>query len=322
MQRLAEGTREQQYGETIVPAQPPDWRAIAELAEQISAETRDLRVATALIESKSATDGLPGLAEGMDVLKHWVCDYWDSLHPELDEEDGRDPFVRINALNQLCQPERLPTIINQMTLVEAPPHTTVLMEDALCNLGDAKPSTDVERPTASEVEAALLTLTVEELRQRCQFTETAESSLIEVLQFLDDAAGSGAWDASNLVQQLSSCNAIMQNQLHSRLAASDSVVAAVANGSTNDGATTSWEDVKVDQSVRDLSKIRVDTREQAAEVLEAAMKYFERYEPSSPVPLLLRRAKRLINQDFVDILRDLAPDALIQAKNLAGEIES
>jgi type VI secretion system protein ImpA len=46
--------------------------------------------------------------------------------------------------------------------------------------------------------------------------------------------------------------------------------------------------------------------------------YYSRQEPSSPVPLLLKRARRLATGSFVDIVRDLAPDALPQIERVCG----
>jgi type VI secretion system protein ImpA len=53
-------------------------------------------------------------------------------------------------------------------------------------------------------------------------------------------------------------------------------------------------------------------------MLDKACEYFHRYEPSSPVPLLLERAKRLMSKDFVEILRDLAPDGIAQFEVVSG----
>jgi len=36
------------------------------------------------------------------------------------------------------------------------------------------------------------------------------------------------------------------------------------------------------------------------------------------VPLLLRRAKRLISKDFLEIVRDLAPDGVPQVELIRG----
>jgi len=46
--------------------------------------------------------------------------------------------------------------------------------------------------------------------------------------------------------------------------------------------------------------------------------FLERTEPSHPAPLLIRRAARLLDLSFVDIIRDLAPDAAGQIENLGG----
>ena len=47
--------------------------------------------------------------------------------------------------------------------------------------------------------------------------------------------------------------------------------------------------------------------------------WYDRYEPSSPVPILIRRANRLINMDFLEVLRDLAPDGVHQAEMFRGD---
>jgi type VI secretion system protein ImpA len=37
--------------------------------------------------------------------------------------------------------------------------------------------------------------------------------------------------------------------------------------------------------------------------------------------MLIDRARRLSSMEFMDILRDLAPDGLMQAQNIAGQQE-
>ena len=46
--------------------------------------------------------------------------------------------------------------------------------------------------------------------------------------------------------------------------------------------------------------------------------YYARREPSSPVPLLLRRAQRLVGMDFEDLLRDLAPTGIDELRVVSG----
>lgn len=322
MMRLADGTREQQYGDTIVAAQPPDWRSVQQIGLELASETRDIRLAATIVEALTHEQGLGGLDDSLQMLRHWICDAWESVHPQLDPDDNLDPFVRINSLGRLCETERLPKLIGKIAVVEAPPHTTVTIDDVIPKKEDAL---GAPRLTSMEIEAAFLSVSLTELRELFQTCESITNTLHETVSFLNANAGEGIWDASMLFGKMDPCTAFIKEQLRTRLAASDSVVADVAaagsSGTAGDHTSTDWSPASVDQSISSLSRIRVNSREDASQVIEAAMLYFERNEPSSPVPLLLRRAKRLINQDFVDILRELAPDALIEAKKLAGNVE-
>jgi len=52
--------------------------------------------------------------------------------------------------------------------------------------------------------------------------------------------------------------------------------------------------------------------------LDAVADFFRHNEPSSPVPLLLDRAKRLVSKDFLEVLADIAPEALGVARAAGG----
>jgi type VI secretion system protein ImpA len=59
-------------------------------------------------------------------------------------------------------------------------------------------------------------------------------------------------------------------------------------------------------------------RDDVIRTLDRLCEYYKRYEPSSPVPLLLMRAKRLVSMDFMEILQDLAPNGIAQAQAIGG----
>ena len=52
--------------------------------------------------------------------------------------------------------------------------------------------------------------------------------------------------------------------------------------------------------------------------LDAVAAFFRRTEPSSPIPLFLARAKRLVSKDFLEVLADIAPEAVAQARAAGG----
>jgi type VI secretion system protein ImpA len=62
----------------------------------------------------------------------------------------------------------------------------------------------------------------------------------------------------------------------------------------------------------------IRSRDDASRALDAVCAYLERSEPSNPAPLLIRRAQRLMTMGFLDIMRELAPDALPAVEHIAG----
>jgi type VI secretion system protein ImpA len=62
----------------------------------------------------------------------------------------------------------------------------------------------------------------------------------------------------------------------------------------------------------------VNSRQDVIRLLDKICAYYEKHEPSSPVPLLLTRARRLVDKSFIEILQDLAPEGLGQARQVGG----
>ena len=62
----------------------------------------------------------------------------------------------------------------------------------------------------------------------------------------------------------------------------------------------------------------VKSRQDAIRALDAVADFFRRTEPSSPIPLFLERAKRLVSKDFLEVLADIAPEAVAQARAAGG----
>jgi type VI secretion system protein ImpA len=65
----------------------------------------------------------------------------------------------------------------------------------------------------------------------------------------------------------------------------------------------------------------IRSREDVLRLLEKICEFYARAEPSSPVPLVLKRAARLAEMDFMQIMQDLSPDAISQIRTITGEKE-
>ena len=64
--------------------------------------------------------------------------------------------------------------------------------------------------------------------------------------------------------------------------------------------------------------MQIQTREDVIAWLDRMCDFYRRTEPSSPVPILLQRARSLVNKSFMEVIRDLVPDALEQVKTYSG----
>lgn len=62
----------------------------------------------------------------------------------------------------------------------------------------------------------------------------------------------------------------------------------------------------------------IQSREDVIRVLDQVSDWYARHEPSSPVPLLLQRAKRLVNMSFMEAVKDLSPGGLNEIQTIAG----
>jgi len=63
----------------------------------------------------------------------------------------------------------------------------------------------------------------------------------------------------------------------------------------------------------------IQSREDVVKLLHKICEYYMQAEPSSPVPLVLKRAARLAEMDFMQIIKDMSPDAIGQIQKITGE---
>lgn len=62
----------------------------------------------------------------------------------------------------------------------------------------------------------------------------------------------------------------------------------------------------------------VSSRGEVVRALDLVLDYYEANEPSSPVPLLVRRAKRFVSLSFADAIKELAPSGLKELQTTMG----
>ena len=94
-------------------------------------------------------------------------------------------------------------------------------------------------------------------------------------------------------------------------------VAALVAGAIS-GLTDGDPAIAVATAVRAVAVGAIQSREDAIRALDAVAEYFRRHEPSSPIPMIVERARRLVSRSFLEVLADLVPDAVPQARSVGG----
>jgi type VI secretion system protein ImpA len=304
MERAAQGKPEQQYGDTVVPAEEPDWKEVRDQSLELLGRTKDLRAASYLVRALIRTDGLPGFRDGVTLIHRYLDSYWEGIHPQLDPEDDNDPTIRINSIVALSDPHSTLTGLRESPLVSSRTLGRFGLRDILVAKGEMPAPTEegYEIPEMSAIEAAFLDCELEELQATAEAVDQSLEQIAGIEALLMEKVGpTNAPDINALPEVLRGCQIVLREQLARR--GVGEAAAAGEEGAAGEAAAISGE---------------IRSREDVIRVLDRACDYFNRYEPSSPVPLLLQRAKKLVSKSFLDIIRDLAPDGSKQVENIAG----
>jgi type VI secretion system protein ImpA len=327
MEQAAAGKPEQQFGDTVIPGEEPDWREVRAKALALLERTKDLRIAMHLARSATRIDGLDGLADSLGVLAGLVDRYWDAVHPQLDPDDGNDPTIRVNTVASLCDGATMLRFVREAPLVLARGMGSFSYRDHLVVTGELPPPAGQEKPDGSALEGAFAECDGEALQAAAAAVARAASELTSLESKITDHVGiSQAPALDDLTNLLRAIGKLLHEKLAARglladaLAASDG--AAPGAHSNGDGiaarATASGHNGGSTMSLTG----EISSREDVIRAIDRICDYYKRYEPSSPVPLFLNRAKRLASKSFLEILRDLTPDALNQALALGGISEA
>jgi type VI secretion system protein ImpA len=291
---------ERQFGDTIYP-EPPDWPVVYEKALALSGRTRDLRVAMWLLRSASRLHGLAGYSLGLSVVSQLLQQYWPQVHPQLDASDGNDPTMRVNALAPLIDPDA--GLADLRAAAVAPVRGGPTVRDVELGLGGAQAHDGETVPTEGGITAALQGLREQHpqiVAQAAQAHAQAEAMDAALRTHLQT-------DQTPVMTPVLRLLALLKRAT-AGAPAGDEAGAAQAEGSAPAAAATA------------VGSIR--SRADAVRELERICEWIERHEPTNPAPLLIRRAQRLMDMSFMEIIRDLAPDGLGQVERIAGSESS
>jgi type VI secretion system protein ImpA len=301
------GTPEQQYGDTVIPAQPPEWREVKNDAIALFERTRDLRVAAYLTEAELQMQGIKGFCEGIRLVKEMLSRYWEEAYPLLVDEDGDpDPDYRLNAVNLLAEAQAMDRALRRAPIVESRAAGRFSLADIRVAHGETEAAADpaAPRPDPALIDAAFMDTELETVQAILDAATGAVEDIKAITrQFNDNLGGIQTPDLNRITTTLNEIVPILRGEVAKK-------GGAVEGEEDEGGASVGGAGGRVVQSAPG----QIASRPDVTRALDSIIKYYRDNEPSSPVPVLLERAKSLVNKSFVDILADLTPDGLEQAK--------
>jgi type VI secretion system protein ImpA len=301
-------------GKVIREEQPPNWPEVERLALELCGKSKDLRVATYLARARLAQEGLPGFDQGLALIDGYLRDFWPSVHPQLDPEENNDPGIRANALVALCHNETVLRELRLAPLTQSRQFGRISYRDYAITTGLMTPpaakTADGQPPDSSRVEAAFSDTPIEVLQGIQQAAAASLERLESINAALSEQIGAGEGpDLAPLEKQLSEIRIVLDKELAKR-GGGEQETAADGESKMGERGPGAGATAAAGGMVR--------SRDDVLLLLDRICRYYSDFEPSSPVPIILNRTKRLVTMNFLDILKDLTPGGVQEFGVVAG----
>jgi type VI secretion system protein ImpA len=307
LERAVLGKPDQQMGDTIIAAEPPDWNQVARQASGLLARSKDLRVVGHLVRAGLHCDGFEGFADGLAVVQGLIDRYWAPLHPHLDPDDNNDPTIRVNALAVLSDEGTL-AALRAAPLVRSRAFGPIGLRSMAIASGELTAQDGAAKLDPAAIEAAFQDAPIEALETTSKAIAGASADLRAIETLFTETLGIAGPDLSGVSQLLRQAMLVLKPRIDRRKADA----APAADGS-----------VDATNGTGSMSRVagEIGSRDDVVRALDKICAYYQRHEPSSPLPLLLQRCKRLATMSFIEIVREMVPDGIPQVEMIAGKRE-
>jgi type VI secretion system protein ImpA len=303
MTQAAAGKPETTFG----PAEPPDWRQVRRLAESLFDRTRDVRIAVYWARAMLRTEGAASLPDSLRLVRGLLERYWDEVHPRPDPDDG-DPYARLNALNDMVSLDGMAGDLRESAVIKNRAFGELTGRGIEIALGTVDPR-QTDMVLSADQAAQLVRDAAEDDPELKRLPGDAKRELDALTELMRERVGYARTPDFKPLTDIFSAMA--------------GWVAPAENADLNAGAV---QDNEADSGGTEAPRRargsglgdRIDSRADATRAIEMVCAYLERTEPTNPAQLLLRRASKLINKNFLELVREFAPDAVGEVARVMG----
>jgi type VI secretion system protein ImpA len=283
---------------------------------------RHLKPAMVLALVGLELEGLPGFADGLQLVERLLATQWETLFPRADE-DPEDPYhQRVTILNPLSLEDPSQAVARsgpvtasdswqiadrllKVTLIESERQGPLSVRDCLSPWSKGfklslPPGEDRSADFIAEARLGAITTVP---RQR-EALKTALAAIESIDALFKQAPGNVKPKLGYLTRLLRGASMILEDGVGT---------------SENEPVTGSTTSVAGTPRTNGEGSPAA-SREAAVRKLLEAEDYFHRYEPGSPLPLLIARIRRLAGMNFLSLLEELklGKEAVPEFRKLAG----
>ena len=311
MEEASRETPDQEFGKEggdaiRIQGATADWPQVQSKAEALLARSKDLRVAVHLTRALLHTEGFRGIADGLALISGLLEQFWEGVHPLLDAEDDDDPTMRVNALVPLGALDAVVGDVRASHVLQSRSRGQLTVREIEIAQGRLQAGADTPVLNDSQL-AGLLAAAVEENPDLPRLANEALAGVKNIGRLIGERVGeSFAPDLKplqaclyNVVQALAQVVPVAQEELPE-----DALPDGAAPAEGRRATVASGE---------------IRSRQDVIQTLGRLCDYLSKNEPTNPVQLVLRRAQRMMNMSFLELMQDVAPDGLLQAETVVGE---
>lgn len=309
-----------QYGDFVGVAEQVNWGEVDRECRRLMMRSKDIRLAVIFTRCRTRLTTATGLAEGLRVLSAWLAAFPEDVHPQLSVDTDRDAAleIRMNALQALTDTDGLLSDIREISLTKSSA-TRLQLRDVERAFAHPRPS-DALAPESVSLQLGDLSV-----QQPALF-----SALDEAVASVGEIE---AWARSHLEgyePDFSPLRRILRHVSERALPASGTaneaslqsvevVAAEVSDGGVAHEPALENQNIPLSQAEASFVATRIEAgasgREEALNAMRAARHWFEQYEPSSPIPVLLRRAEHCVGKRYAELLCVVPSELIAQWEN-------
>lgn len=317
----ATGKPERSMGDSVIPAEPPQWKEVHKLASGLLEQApAQMPVLIHKIQSSIHLKGFAGLHSSLQELYSLLNEKWDTLYPQPDLEDPDDMYyARVNLMRELSDQPAFAEALYRRPLVSAKGIGEFSTRDIdICN--GAVTGSDEEKARCQD---GLIRGAFAECDRAALEAMSADLTRIIMLMsdienVFDERAGEpGILSLKMLKERAELCNArfheFAAEHLQSQPQPNEAIESDIATDGPASGPINAVPATKHSSSLQDTEAV--------VHSFNRILQFYQFNEPSSPVRLLAGRAREFVGLSFFDVLHFLAPQYKDNLPALLAELE-